>query len=556
MEINQVRFTGVSNNGLGGCRVSLDTVAFDELGIKAKLLALGRPCFVVREGQRIGVSNEAQWESDGGDSLETLACVPPLAIDQLGDADFRRSHSTWYSYYAGAMANAIASEEMVIALGKEGFFGSFGAAGLVPNRVKEAIARIQKALPNGPYAFNLIHSPAESALERECVELYLTHGVNCVEAAAYMNLTPYIVRYRLAGLGLDAQNQIEIKNRIIAKVSRKEVATKFLEPAPQRIVKQLLEQKLITELQAELSQKTPMADDITAEADSAGHTDNRPMFALLPSIIALRDEYQEKYGYQQLVRVGAGGGIGTPAAALATFMMGAAYIVTGSVNQSCIESGASEHSKKLLAEADMADVTMAPAADMFAMGVKLQVLKRGTLFPMRAQKLYDLYVQYDSIEAIPREERAKLEKQLFRDSLESIWESTKAFFSERDPSQIEKAAKHPKRKMALIFRSYLGLSSRWSIVGEPGREMDYQIWCGPAMGSFNNWAQNSYLADVSNRKVADVAKNIMTGAAFLYRLQSLKMQGVQFPPSCSQYRPERIGTKDEGRRTKERRLKT
>ena len=27
---------------------------------------------------------------------------------------------------------------------------------------------------------------------------------------------------------------------------------------------------------------------------------------------------------------------------------------------------------------------MAPAADMFEMGVKLQVLKRGTMFPMRA----------------------------------------------------------------------------------------------------------------------------------------------------------------------------
>ena len=33
-----------------------------------------------------------------------------------------------------------------------------------------------------------------------------------------------------------------------------------------------------------------MADDITAEADSGGHTDNRPFVALLPTILALRDE--------------------------------------------------------------------------------------------------------------------------------------------------------------------------------------------------------------------------------------------------------------------------
>ena len=74
--------------------------------------------------------------------------------------------------------------------------------------------------------------------------------------------------------------------------------------------------------------------------------------------------------------------------------MGAAYVVTGSVNQACVESGASEHTKNLLAHADMADVMMAPAADMFEMGVKVQVLKKGTLFPMRAQKLYELYHRF------------------------------------------------------------------------------------------------------------------------------------------------------------------
>ncbi|MFA0070363.1 2-nitropropane dioxygenase, partial [Vibrio breoganii] len=77
------------------------------------------------------------------------------------------------------------------------------------------------------------------------------------------------------------------------------------------------------------------------------------------------------------------GGVGTPDAALATFNMGAAYIVTGSINQACVEAGASEHTRKLLSTTEMADVTMAPAADMFEMGVKLQVVKRGTLFPMR-----------------------------------------------------------------------------------------------------------------------------------------------------------------------------
>ena len=122
-----------------------------------------------------------------------------------------------------------------------------------------------------------------------------------------------------------------------------------MEPAPPRLLQPLLDQGRITEEQARLAGQVPMADDITAEADSAGHTDNRPMLALLPSILALRDEIQEKYGYEQPVRVGAAGGIGTPTAALAAFIMGAAYVVTGSINQGCVEFGASEHSKALLA---------------------------------------------------------------------------------------------------------------------------------------------------------------------------------------------------------------
>jgi len=254
-------------------------------------------------------------------------------------------------------------------------------------------------------------------------------------------------------------------------------------------------------------------------------------------MLALRDEIQAKYNYPVPVRVGAAGGISTPASALAAFMMGAAYVVTGSVNQSCLEAGASEHTRHLLAQAGMADVAMAPSADMFEMGVKVQVLKHGTLFPMRAQKLYDLYSRYGSIEQIPADEREKLEKQVFKRDIESIWQDTVKFFTERDPAQIERAQNNPKRKMALIFRWYLGLASRWSNSGEKGREMDYQIWCGPAMGSFNDWVRGTYLASPENRRVADVALQILTGAACQYRLQALKLQGLQLPAELEQYYP-------------------
>lgn len=220
--------------------------------------------------------------------------------------------------------------------------------------------------------------------------------------------------------------------------------------------------------------------------------------------------------------------------------MGADYVVTGSVNQACLEAGASVHTKNLLAQARMTDVSMAPAADMFEMGVKLQVLKRGTMFAVRAQKLYELYVSYNSIEEIPQAERDKIEKQIFPKSLEEVWQDTVNYFQRRDPNQIIRATDNPKRKMALIFRSYLGLSSRWSNLGEKGREADYQIWCGPAMGSFNDWVKGSYLEDPQNRRVVDVAEHIMTGAAFFYRLQNLKLLGMSIPAQYWNYQPHPI----------------
>ncbi|MFN6497362.1 MAG: PfaD family polyunsaturated fatty acid/polyketide biosynthesis protein [Nostoc sp. DedQUE01] len=521
---------------------SLESISFEQEAIKNKLMVLDKPCYVVKFAGKIGVTNEGYLSpADNGTAaqVELLTFVAPVRIQQLGDPNFLSFHGVRYAYSTGAMAGGIASEEMVIALGKAQILSSFGAGGLSPDRLEAAIKKIQQALPQGPYAFNLIHSPSEPAIERRAVDLYLKYQVKTVEASAFLDLTPNIVYYRVAGLGLNDANQIEIRNKVIAKISRREVATKFMQPAPPRILKELLEQGLITDLQAALAAKVPMADDITVEADSGGHTDNRPLVCLLPSIVALRDEIQAQYHYQIPIRVGVAGGIGTPESALAGFMMGAAYVVTGSINQSCIESGACEHTKKLLAQAEMADMMMAPAADMFEMGVKLQVLKRGTMFPMRAQKLFELYRAYDSIEDIPLAEREKLEKQVFRKTLAEVWEGTAAYLSQRNPEKLGKAVNNPKLKMALIFRWYLGLSSRWSNSGEKGREVDYQIWCGPAMGSFNDWVRGSYLSDPNNRRVVDVADQIMTGAAFLYRIQSLKIQGLQVSDYYSQYQPVR-----------------
>jgi hypothetical protein len=167
----------------------------------------------------------------------------------------------------------------------------------------------------------------------------------------------------------------------------------------------------------------------------------------------------------------------------------------------------------------------------------VQVLQRGTMFAGRARRLYELYRANDSIESIPDDERGELESRVFQRAVSEAWKDCVRFFIERDPEQIRRAEDNPKRRMALIFRWYLGSSSGWSMQGTPERASDYQIWCGPAIGGFNQWAAGSYLATPANRSAVDVATHIMRGAAYSSRINQLRLAGVRLPADCTSYLP-------------------
>jgi PfaD family protein len=533
-----IRITHPLRSNLPGWQGSVKPLPTSEENLASCLHADKKSIYILQHEGILFVTNEGSLAATNQHG-QLAAFSLPFSPADLGDPDFKNFYGTEYALYSGSMANGISSEDLVISMGNAGFMGFFGSGGLLPERVEKAIARIQTELKGKPFGFNLLNSPFEPAMEQGMMDVFLKHGIRTIEASAYLTVTSSLVRYRAAGLFRLPDGSIHIENRVIAKVSRKEIASKFLQPPSEEVLKQLVADGKISQEQAEMARFVPMADDITVEADSGGHTDNRPLVGILPSIIRLRDAMQAKYNFAQPVRIGAGGGIGTPSAALAAFMMGAAYVVTGSINQSCVEAGASEHTRNLLAQMDSPDVAMAPASDMFEMGVRVQVLKRGTMFAMRSQKLYEIYQRYESIEDIPSTEREKLETTIFQRNLDDVWVECVKFFTERDPRQIERAEKSAKDKMALVFRWYLGLSSRWSNTGEKGREMDYQIWTGPSMGAFNDWVKGTYLESPANRKVADISLQIMKGAAYLMRIRSLEAQGFWLGPNLREYNPSR-----------------
>ncbi|MEV6756745.1 PfaD family polyunsaturated fatty acid/polyketide biosynthesis protein [Streptomyces sp. NPDC051214] len=490
---------------------------------------LEEPLHVVRSGGGFSLSTSPSSLSTTG----IAGVLPPLSPEQLGDPSFCAAHGTRFPYIAGEMAGGIATPAMVIAMARADMMGFFGAGGLSHDRIATAVSDLSTALPGRRnWGVNLLHTPSEPAAEERTAEMLLAQRVPAVSASAFMELTPAVVRLAAHGLTRGPHGAVQRTTRLFAKVSRPEVAAQFMAPAPAELLRPLVERGQLTQAEADLASTVPVAEDITVEADSGGHTDNRPLTVLLPAMLALRDTLAGRHGYPRQIRIGAAGGIGTPGAAAAAFALGASYVVTGSVNQAAVESGLSGDAKAMLAQAGIADVVMAPAGDMFELGVRLQVLRRGTMFPGRAEHLHQIYRAYPSWPAVPAADRAKIERDVLRAPYEQVWARTRAYWLERAPGQVERAERDPQHQMALVFRWYLGMSSRWAVQGEAGRRTDYQIWCGPAMGAFNEWAAGSFLADVAHRSVVQIARNLLTGAAVITRAHQLRSCGVEVPAAA------------------------
>ncbi len=526
-----------------GWRATHHPAAFEVGQIAACLQQVREPMHIVSgPGGRLGVALGGELTTSDAADFLLVGTLPPLYPEWLGDRAFCEAHGVRFPYVAGEMARGIATPKMVITMARAEMLGIFGAAGLDLPAVERAVDELSGALGSrSAWGVNLIHSPAEPALEEGAADLLLRRGVRIISASAYLDITLPLARCAAAGLRHDHAGRILRPAAIFAKVSRPEVAEKFMSPPPAGLLAALVARGQLTEDEARLAALVPVAEDVTVEADSGGHTDNQPLGAMLPAILALRDTLTARFGYRRQIRVGAAGGLGTPHALAGAFALGAAYVLTGSVNQLAVESGVSDDARLLLAQADLADVMMAPAADMFEMDIQVQVLRRGTMFGPRARRLHEVYREYPSIEAIPAPLRATLERDVLHASLDEIWAQTCSFWRQRDPSQLTRAGQDDKHRMALIFRWYLGSSSRWAVEGDTTRRTDYQLWAGPAVGAFNRWTAGSFLAEPRERTVTQIALNLLEGAAVVTRAHQARTYGVPVPAAALTFVPRRLG---------------
>jgi trans-AT polyketide synthase/acyltransferase/oxidoreductase domain-containing protein len=449
-----------------------------------------------------------------GNGISTSAAIikdKVIRAEDLGAIEYKKAYNVKYAYATGSMYKGIASSKMVIAMAKAGMMTYFGAAGLSLATIEKEIRVIKAALgENRSFGINLIHNLYNPEKEEEVIDLYLKHQIKHLEASAFMQVSKALVKFRLKGLKKGDNGEILSGHRIQAKISRPEVAEFFLSPAPDRLVKALLATGEITPEQAELATQVPVATEICVESDSGGHTDRGISTVLIPAIVRLRDEMANKYNYKDYISVGAAGGIGTPEAAASAFLLGADYIVTGSINQCTVEAETSISVKNMLEKINVQDTDYAPAGDMFELGAKVQVVRKGIFFPARANILFELYKQHNSLDEIEPAVRTKLEKTYFKKTITEIYQDCKAYYS---AEEIEKAEKNPKYRMALIFKWYFGFSSRAALTGDENNTVNYQVHCGSALGAFNQWVKESDLKNWQNRNVDTIAIKLLTSTA-------------------------------------------
>ncbi|WP_057416707.1 ACP S-malonyltransferase [Pseudomonas syringae group genomosp. 3] len=442
-----------------------------------------------------------------------LSAAPPTTLTNtnlLGPTTFRERYGVDLSCLAGGMARGIASTRMVTRLAQNNLLGFFGSGGLPLSETETALASLADSCVGKCWGLNLVASHADDAL----IDLAIKYNVPVVEAAAFVDVTLALVRYRLTTLpktrGDNNHARARGQARLIVKLSDPAVAARFLSPAPEHMVKALLASGAITAYQASLAPHRPVADDICIEGVSGGHTGKATWLDLLPTIRRQRDDAIKKHSFVDTVHIGAAGGMGSPESVAAAFMSGAQFVVTGSINQCTPEAATSDLVKDMLSRASTNDTDFAPSSDMFEIGSKVQVLKKGLLYPARSKKLYELYNSFSSWLDIPVETRQSIEEKYLRKSFAMVLQELEAA---RPTTYDLPASDRAKYQMAQVFKWYCSQASRYAQAGDETRKVDFQIWAGPSIGAANHWLGATQLSDWRKRHVDQLTQALMSDAA-------------------------------------------
>lgn len=428
----------------------------------------------------------------------------------LGSKEFVKDYAVKYPYVAGSMCHGISSAQLVIKMAQAGFLSFLGNNGLPLARIQELIITTKKHLyKDENFGINVDYFAGNSSRKMALIDLSIKHGVHVIEVSNYDQIGLELVKYRANGLEMK-NGQITINNKILIKTSLSKTAALFMQPAPLHLLEKLLQQKDITEQQFQLCQQIPMADDICVEGDGAWINRQAVTMIKLPEFMRLRHKFSKKqsnmFKHAGQIRIGASGGMGTPEAVAMVFAMGADFIVTGSINQCTVEARISDHAKHILQETTTDDTTYAISGELFESGAKSQIINKGSYFSARAQKLYDIYRLHDGLNDVDKKTKKHIEQHFFQRDCDSIIDEIMTHADSKEKAAINN---NEKLKMLKVFQWYFNHSRTLAIEGHQKQQKNYQIYCGPSMGAFNQWLEGGPFEKWQNRHVDQIAALLM-----------------------------------------------
>lgn len=479
---------------------------------------------IKRDCQPLIVNDEDDFD-DTDDAIEESGVeIEELnSSNSLGSKLFKERYGLNYAYAAGPMYCEVSSKEFVETMAKSRMLSFYGTAGVELSKIEEALEYLKKNIGDkASYGANIMPDIMNGEREGKIVDLLLKYDVKTVLASFYINMTPELIRYKVNGLKRDSSGKVVSTNRVIAKLSRPEVLNSFLSPIPSEILSSLLSENKITKEQFDMAQNIPVADDVCVISDSAGNTDMGVAYTMIPTMVNLRNDLVSKHNYSSYVCIGCAGGIGTPDAIVAAVMLGAEFVMTGSINQCTVEAKTSDTVKNMLQEAEIQDTEYIVSGDNFEFGTKSQIFRKGVLFHVRATKLYETYKLYNSIDEIDDYTKKQIEERYFQKSFEQIYDEIKSTCS---PIQLERMQSNPKYKMSMIFKWYFDNGTKLALSGNEDRVVDYMINCSSAMGAFNTYVKGTNLENWHNRNADVVGKLLMDQADDLLKrkISALKM---------------------------------
>lgn len=403
----------------------------------------------------------------------------------------------------GAMFRGISGPHFVAAAAESGLVAALGTEGLPLDEVERLVRETTSLLGARPWALAVSPSWYEPDREAALIDIALRHGVTRLEASGYVSVSPVLARFRLKG-AYRRDEQVYAPHQVMCKTSRPEVARQFCAPLSASLVQRLVSEARVTAAEAEVASSIAAASSLCADSQGGWLTDHAPATAVLPTFLRLRDQATTVLSHP--IPVGLAGGLGSPEAFAAALVMGAEFLMTGSINQCTPEAATSDHVKDLLAACEIQDTTTAPAAAAFELLTPMQVMRRGTLVSARAKRLRDVFERFSSWDEVDELTQDQIERRVLGETFDSARQrAVHAHLLPPDEAD-------PRAVFVGVIRSYLDHCAEAALAGDPEHQVDYLVPTGPAMGAFNSWAAGTDFADWRQRHVGIINRSLYEAA--------------------------------------------